>query len=236
MSKKYKRIIIKVSGEALMSKNGQENIDLAVIKQLAISIKKLVKKGYQVGLVFGAGNIWRGRMVKGVKIDRVMADQMGMLATEINALAVAAVFQSIGQPAKVLSALSIPKVVEDFHYQKAVDAFKKKQVVLFAGGTGNPFFTTDTAFVLRAVEVNAEHIFKATNVRGVFSADPKKNPKAKFFKTISYQQALDKNLKVMDATAFALAQEQKLALTVFQYSPANLIKAVTKNNIGTKVY
>lgn len=236
MSKKYKRVIIKISGEALMSKNGQENIDLAVTKQLAAAVKKLVKKGYQVGLVFGAGNIWRGRMVKGVKIDRVVADQMGMLATEINALAVAAVFKSLGQPAKVLSAISMPKIVDDFHHQKAVDAFKKKQVVLFAGGTGNPFFTTDTAFVLRAVEVGAEHIFKATNVRGVFSADPKKNPQAKFFKNISYQQALDKNLKVMDATAFALAQEQKLALTIFQYSPANLIKAVTHNNIGTKVY
>lgn len=235
MLKKYKRVIIKISGEALQKQGEAGDFDFLEIKKLALAVKQLVKKGYQVGLVFGAGNIWRGRMVKEVQIDKVAADHMGMLATEINALAVAGVLEAVGQPAKIFSALSIPQVVEDFYHQKAIEAFKHKQVVLFAGGTGNPFFTTDTAFVLRAIEVNADYIFKATNVKGVYSADPKKDSKAKFYKTLNYQAALDQNLKVMDATAFALAQEKKLLLTVFQYSPANIISAVTKNNIGTKV-
>lgn len=236
MLKKYQRVIIKISGEALQKSGETGDFDFLEMKKLALAVKQLVKKGYQIGLVFGAGNIWRGRMVKEVQIDKVVADQMGMLATEINALAMVAVLQAVGQPAKVLSALSIPQIVEDFHHQKAIEYFKNKQVVLLAGGTGNPFFTTDTAFVLRAIEVNADYIFKATNVRGVYSADPKKDAKAKFYKTLKYEQALDQKLKVMDATAFALAQEQKLSLTVFQYSPANLISAVSKNNIGTKVY
>lgn len=235
MPSKNKRVIIKISGETLLSDDRQENLDFDKIRPLALAIKKLVKAGYQIGLVFGAGNIWRGRLVKNTNFDKVMADQMGMLATEINALAVAGVLESLGQKAKVMSAMTINKVVDDFHHQKAIDYMKDKKVVLFAGGTGNPFFTTDTAFVLRAIEVGADYIFKATNVRGVFDSDPVKNPKAKFFTSITYQEALARNLKVMDATAFALAQEHGLPLTVFKYTPSNLVQAVTKNNIGTKV-
>lgn len=233
---KNKRIVIKLSGEVFESSKTQEaNLDFSAIKKLATSLKKLIKAGYQVGVVVGAGNIFRARMVKGEEIDRVAADHMGMMATSINALALQSSLEKIGQEARVLSAFSIPAVMEDYVYKRAINHLEKKRVVIFAGGTANPYFTTDTTLVLRALEVGAQNIYKASNVLGVYDSNPDKNPKAKLYKTLSYSEALKKDLKVMDATAFALARDNKINLTVFKYSPENITKAVLQNNIGTKV-
>ncbi|MFA6466297.1 MAG: UMP kinase [Patescibacteria group bacterium] len=241
---KNKRIVIKLSGEVfeigdrpLASTRDlpEANLDFSAIKKLATSLKKLIKAGYQVGVVVGAGNIFRARMVKGEEIDRVAADHMGMMATSINALALQSSLEKIGQEARVLSAFSIPAVMEDYVYKRAINHLEKKRVVIFAGGTGNPYFTTDTTLVLRALEVGAQEIYKASNVLGVYDSNPDANPKAKLYKTLSYSEALKRDLKVMDATAFALARDNKINLTVFKYSPENIIKAVLQNNIGTKV-
>lgn len=230
-----KRVVIKLSGEVFEIGNQEENLDFLSIAKIAKSIKQLVKLGYQVGVVVGAGNIFRARMVKGQEIDRVVADHMGMMATNLNALALQSVLEKDGQEARVLSSFSVPKIMEDYNHRKAIDHLEHQRVVIFAGGTGNPYFTTDTTLVLRALEVGADHIYKASNVAGVYDSDPDKNPKAKLYKKITYTQALDQDLRVMDATAFALARDNKLNLTVFKYSPENIIKAVAKDSIGTKV-
>lgn len=230
-----KRIIIKISGEVFETGNMESNLDFTKIKKLALSLQKLVKNGYQVGVVVGAGNIFRARMVKGMEVDRVMADHMGMMATFINALALRGVLEKIGQDARVLSAFSLPAIAEEYVYRRAINHLVNQRVVIYAGGTGNPYFTTDTAVVLRALETDTKQVYKASNVKGVYDSDPDDNPKAKLYKHLTYDQALQKNLRVMDATAFALARDNNLALTVFEFSPENIVKVVTKNNIGTKV-
>ena len=235
MLKNKKRIVIKISGEVFETGNQQSNLDFVKISQLAKSLQSLVKSGYQVGVVVGAGNIFRARMVKGQEIDRVVADHMGMLATNLNALALQSVLEKMSQPARVLSAYSIPKIMEDYNHRKAIDHLEHKKVVIFAGGTGSPYFTTDTTLVLRALEIGASHIYKASTVKGVYSVDPNYNKNAKFYKKLSYAEALKKDLKVMDQTAFALARDNDLPLTVFEYSPANILKAVKQNNIGSQV-
>src|SRR3989339_276135 len=230
-----KRVVIKISGEVFEVGNQPANLDFPSIKKVAESLKKVVKAGYQVGVVVGAGNIFRARMVKGSEVDRVAADHMGMMATSINALALQATLERVGQEARVLSSFSVPAIMEDYVYKRAINHLKNKRVVIFAGGTGNPYFTTDTTLVLRALEVGVTNIYKASNVSGVYDSDPDKNKKAKLYKKISYAEALKRNLKIMDATAFALANDNKLNLTVFKYSPENIVRAVVKNNIGTKV-
>lgn len=232
---KNKRIVIKLSGEVMEHGNQEANLDFAKIMKLAASLKKLSKKGYQIGIVIGGGNIFRARMVKNMEIDRVVADHIGMTATMINAMALQTVLTKMKQPAKVLSPFVIPSMMSEYSPSRAISYLNKKYIVIFAAGTGKPYFTTDTALILRAYEIGAEHAFKATNVRGVYDKDPQKYKNAKFYKNISYSEALEKNLKVMDATAFAMAQDNKINLTVFKYNPDNIIKAVTKNNIGTKV-
>jgi len=251
---KNKRIVIKLSGEVFeignqplgvapsVSSSGprgrglrEANFDFPSIKKIAESLKTLVKAGYQVGVVVGAGNIFRARMIKGTEIDRVVADHMGMIATSINALALQAILEKINQEARVLSSLSIPAIMEDYVYKRAINHLENKRIVIFAGGTGNPYFTTDTTLVLRALEIGALDIYKASNVKGVYDSDPDKNPKAKFYKKLNYEQALEAQLKIMDSTAFALARDNKMNLTIFKYSPENIIKAVTGNNIGTKI-
>ena len=232
---KNKRIVIKLSGEVFEVGNQEANLDFPSIKKVAESLKKLAKSGYEVGVVVGAGNIFRARMVKGAEVDRVAADHMGMMATSINALALQSVLEKLGQETRVLSAFSIPAVMEDYVYKRAINHLENKRIVIFAGGTGNPYFTTDTTLVLRALEIGATNIYKASNIDGVYDSDPEKNPKAKLYKKISYGEALKKELKVMDATAFALARDNKMSLTVFKYSPANIIAAIVKNNLGTKV-
>lgn len=241
-----KRIVIKLSGEVFEVGNQshssvrdleerEANLDFPSIHKVADSLKKLVKKGYQVGVVVGAGNIFRARMVKGSEVDRVAADHMGMMATSINALALQATLEKEGQEARVLSSFSVPAIMEDYVYKRAINHLENGRVVIFAGGTGNPYFTTDTTLVLRALEVGADRIYKASNVNGVYDSDPDGNPQAKMYDKLSYDQALKNNLRIMDSTAFALARDNGLKLTVFKYSPENIIKAVDKNNIGTVV-
>jgi uridylate kinase len=230
-----KRIVIKLSGEVMGSAKSESNLDFAKIKKLAASLKELIGLGYQVAVVVGAGNIFRGRMVKKAEVDRVAADHMGMIATHINALALQSMLEKIDQEAVVLSPFYMPQVLRPYNHAKAIEHLNKGRVVILAGGTGSPYFTTDTNMALRALEIKAEHMFKATNVAGVYDADPDKNPKAKLYKELTYSEALDKNLKVMDTAAFALARDNNLKLTVFKYTPANLIKVVKEDNIGTKV-
>lgn len=233
---KDKRVVIKVSGEVFEVGDQEANLDFPSIKKFAEALKKLVSKGYQVGIVPGAGNIFRARMVEGEEIDRTVADHMGMMATSLNALALQSMLEKIGQPAVAMSPFSIPKVMEAFNHKEAIAHMKNGKVVVFANGTGSPFFTTDTNLVLRALEISADHIYKATNVDGVYDSDPKKNPEAKMYEEITYHDALDQGLKVMDATAFALAKENNLKLRVFKFSPENIVEAVSKGNIGTKVF
>ena len=230
-----KRIVIKLSGDVMGSAKSDSNMDFAKIKKLAESLKVLVSSGYQVAVISGAGNIFRGRMVKQGQIDRVAADHMGMIATHIIALALESVLEKIGQEAVVMSPFYIPKMLRPYNHTKAIEHLVKGRVVILAGGTGNPYFTTDTNMALRALEIKADHVFKATNVAGVYDADPDTNKKAKLYKELTYSEALDKNLKVMDTAAFALARDNDLKLTVFKYSPTNLIKVVKGDNIGTKV-
>ncbi|PIR06059.1 MAG: UMP kinase [Candidatus Komeilibacteria bacterium CG11_big_fil_rev_8_21_14_0_20_36_20] len=230
-----KRIVIKISGQALETGNSEANLDFAKIKKIALSLQKLIKAGYQVGVVLGAGNIFRARMVKHLEIDRVAADHMGMMATLVNALALQSVLENIGQEVRVLSSFSIPAIAEDYVYKRAINHLNNKRVVIFAGGTGNPYFTTDTTLVLRALEIGATTILKASDVNGVYDDDPDENPKAKLYKALTYQEALDKKLRVMDATAFALAKENNLLLKVFKFTPQNIFKAVIEDKIGTKV-
>lgn len=232
---KKKRVLIKISGEVLENKDQEANLDINNIEALANSLKKLSESNIQIGIVLGAGNIFRGRMVKDWGIDRVLADNMGMMATTINALALSSVLEKIGQKSKVLSAINIPGVIEGYSHKKAINYFEDGNIVLFTAGTGHAFFTTDTAAVLRTLEIKADSIYKATNVEGVYDSDPKKNPEAKMYNDLSYKEALEKKLKVMDSTAFALAQDNNLVLRVFKYSPDNIIEAVLKNNIGTEV-
>ncbi|MBT6691398.1 UMP kinase [Candidatus Parcubacteria bacterium] len=231
-----KRIVIKTSGEVMGDPNSESNLDFVKIKKLAQSLKKLTSSGYQVAIVVGAGNIFRGRMAKDAQIERVTADHMGMIATHINALALQSMLEKNGQEAVVMSPFYMPKALVPYNHHKAIKHLESGKIVILAGGTGSPYFTTDTNMVLRALEIQADHMFKATNVAGVYDADPDKNPKAKLYKELTYSQALDKNLKVMDTAAFALARDNNLKLTVFEYSPANLIKVVKQDNIGTKVF
>ncbi len=230
-----KRILLKLSGQVLESGDQEANLDFAKIEKLAINLKKISKAKCQLGIVVGAGNIFRARMVKGMEIDRVAADHMGMMATIINALALQSVLEKMGQEARVLSSFSLPSVTEDYSYTNAINHLENNRIVIFAGGTGNPYFTTDTTAILRALEIKASRVLKATQVDGVYSDDPKKDKNAKLYKTLSYDEALEKDLQIMDSTAFALAQDNNLPLSVFKYSPENIVKAALKNNIGTKV-
>jgi uridylate kinase len=230
-----KRVVIKVSGEVFMAKGAEANLDFPTIKKFGEALKKLVSAGYEVAIVPGGGNIFRARMVEGEAIDRVVADQMGMLGTSLNALALQSTLQKMDQPAVVMSAFVIPEVMEIFQKQKALEHLANKRVVIFACGAGRPYFTTDTTLVLRALEIGTKDIYKATNVEGVYDSDPDANTQAKLYKELSYAEALDKKLRVMDATAFALARENNLNLTVFKFSPENIVAAVTKGQLGTKV-
>jgi uridylate kinase len=207
------RILLKLSGEALMSATGG-SIDSELVKRLACEIKELCVAGVQVGLVIGGGNILRGAQKAAEGLDRVTSDQMGMLATVINALAMQDALEHQGQPVRVMSALKINQVCEDYIRRRAVRHLEKGRVVIFAAGTGNPFFTTDSAASLRAIEINAQLMIKATKVKGVYSADPEKDPNAVFYPRLTYDQALDQRLNVMDTTALVLCQENNLPMRV----------------------
>jgi uridylate kinase len=218
-----KRILLKLSGEALMSESGG-SIDAVILKRLALEIKELCDMKVQVGLVIGGGNILRGAQKASEGLDRVTGDQMGMLATVINALAMQDAIEHLGQPVRVMSALKINQVCEDFIRRRAIRHLEKGRVVVFAAGTGNPFFTTDSAASLRAIEINAELMIKATKVKGVYSADPEKVKTAVFYPRLTYDEALDQRLNVMDTTALVLCRDNNVPMRVMNIFEQGAIK------------
>ena len=232
----YKRILLKLSGEALMGKL-EFGISPDVMSFLAHEIKAIIDLGVQVALVVGGGNIFRGEGLARAGMDRVTGDQMGMLATCINALALQDAVERVGLGARVQSAIRINEVCEDFIRRRAVRHMEKGRVVIFAAGTGNPFFTTDSAAALRAIEINADLLLKATKVDGIYTADPKKDPGAKRYDALTYDQALDQRLGVMDQTALVLCRDNKIRLRVYDMDrPGALLSIVTGDtNIGTLV-
>ena len=233
---KYKRVLLKLSGEALMGKDAF-GINRDTFMQIVGQVKEVVDMGVQVGVVIGGGNIFRGVATQAQGMDRATADYMGMMATVMNALALKDAFESLGIKARVQSALSMQQIAETYARPKAIQYLEEGKVVIFAAGTGNPFFTTDTAASLRGAEMNCDIMLKATNVDGVYTADPKKDPSATRYQTITFDEALNKNLKVMDATAFALCREQKLNIVVFGIAKEGALKrVVVGEDEGTLVH
>ncbi|MCK0132409.1 UMP kinase [Flavobacteriaceae bacterium F08102] len=231
----YKRILLKLSGEALMG-DRQYGIDPKRIAIYAQEIKDVVDKGIEVAIVIGGGNIFRGVAGASNGMDRVQADYMGMLATAINGLALQSALEDIGVATRLLTAIKMEQVAEPFIKRRAVRHLEKGRVVIFGTGTGNPYFTTDTAAVLRAIEINAEVILKGTRVDGVYDTDPEKNADAVKYQNISFKDVMSKGLKVMDMTAFTLSEENKLPIIVFDMNTrGNLKKLLNGENIGTKV-
>ncbi len=230
---KYKRILLKLSGEVLAG--GKESgLDFDTIAVVCQSIKQCVQAGVEVAIVIGGGNFWRGR--SSGKMDRTRADHMGMLATVINCLALADSLEQIGVTARVQTAIEMPKVAEPYIRGKAVRHLEKGRVVIFGCGTGNPFFSTDTGASLRAAEINADIIFKATNVDGVYDSDPRKNPNAKLFSELTFTEILANHLSVMDMTAAAMCQDNQLPILVFNLNdPQNIYRAAMGEPIGTVV-
>jgi len=231
----YRRILLKLSGEALLGSQ-QYGIDPPVIRRVAAEITEVIGLGVQVGLVIGGGNIFRGAGLAEAGMDRITADHMGMLATVINALALQDALERQGAVARVLSALQIHQVCEDYIRRRAVRHLEKGRVAIFAAGTGNPFFTTDTAASLRAIEIGADVLIKATKVDGVYSADPFKDPSAVRYGALSFDQVLSDNLRVMDATAIVMCRDNNLPLVVFNLnSPGALVRIVKGETLGTSV-
>ena len=221
----YQRVLLKLSGEALMGDDAF-GINRATIDRMVADVAEVAKLGVQVAVVIGGGNIFRGVAPGAQGMDRATADYMGMLATVMIALALADAMRHVGITARVMSAISIEQVVEPYVRPKALQYLEEGKVVVFAAGTGNPFFTTDTAAALRGSEISAEIVLKATKVDGVYSADPKKDPEATRYSRISFDEAISKNLQVMDATAFALCRDQKLPIKVFSIVKPGALKAV----------
>ncbi|WP_424655613.1 UMP kinase [Capnocytophaga leadbetteri] len=232
---KYKRILLKLSGEALMG-GRQYGIDPTRLKEYATEIKEVVAMGVEVAIVIGGGNIFRGVAGASNGMDRVQGDYMGMLATVINSLALQSALEDEGIFTRLQTAIKMEAIAEPFIKRRAVRHLEKGRVVIFGAGTGNPYFTTDSAAVLRAIEINADVILKGTRVDGIYTADPEKDPKAVKFDHISFNDCIDKNLKVMDMTAFTLSQENKLPIIVFDMNKkGNLAKVVAGENVGTTV-
>ncbi len=231
----YKRILLKLSGEALMG-DKQYGIDPERLSEYADEIKIVVDKGVEVAIVIGGGNIFRGLAGAGSGMDRVQGDHMGMLATVINGLALQSALEDKGVQTRLQSAIKINEVAEPFIRRRAMRHLEKGRVVIFGGGTGNPYFTTDSAAVLRAIEIEADVILKGTRVDGIYTSDPEKDKNATKFETISFTDVLRKGLKVMDTTAFTLSQENELPIVVFDMNKkGNLSKIVSGQNIGTVV-
>jgi uridylate kinase len=233
---KYKRILLKLSGEALMGDDAY-GINRQTIDRIVSEISQVVALGVEVGVVIGGGNIFRGVALGAAGMDRATADYMGMLATIMNALALQDAMRRAGLNARVQSALNIEQVVEPYIRGKAIRYLEEGKVVIFAAGTGNPFFTTDTAAALRGSEIGAEVVLKATKVDGVYTADPKTHPDATRYQRLSFDEAIIKNLRVMDATAFALCRDQKLPIMVFSiFKPGAMKRIVLGDDEGTQVY
>lgn len=229
----YKRLLLKISGEALA---GQQKfgLDFDTVLKICESVKKCADLGVEIGIVVGGGNFWRGRTSG--KMDRTRADHMGMLATVINALAFGDALEQLGVDVRVQTAIAMQQIAEPYIRNKAVRHFEKGRVVVFGCGTGNPFFSTDTAAALRAAEIDADIIFKATNVDGVYDSDPKLNPHAVKYDTLSYMDVLNRELHVMDSTAASLCMDNKIPILVFNLNdPENILRAVTGETVGTLV-
>lgn len=235
MVPKYKRILLKLSGEALMG-DKSFGFDNDVIAQYAKDIKSIVELGVQVAIVIGGGNIYRGMNEAETGIERAHGDYMGMLATVINGMAMQAGLEKIGVYTRLQSAIKMEQIAEPYIRRRAIRHVEKGRVVIFGAGTGNPYFTTDTAGSLRAIEINAEVILKGTRVDGIYTADPEKVPSAEKFETITFQECITRNLKVMDMTAFTLCMENQLPIIVFDMNkPGNLMRVVRGEKVGTLV-
>lgn len=233
--KKYKRILLKISGEALLGSH-EYGIDPAIASVIAKQIKKVIAMGVQVAVVIGGGNIFRGYTASTEGMDRATADYMGMLATAMNALAMEDAFKKVGIYSRVQSAIEMPKIAESYVRKKAIRHLEKGRVVIFAAGTGNPYFSTDTAATLRALEMNADILMKATKVDGVYDKDPKKHKRAKKFKKLTYHDVMVKKIKVMDMPAVTLAMENDLPILVFNiFEKDNIVNAVKGKAIGSLI-
>ena len=233
---KFKRILLKLSGESLMGSQSY-GIDPSMLEQYAKDIRQAVEQHVEVAIVIGGGNIFRGLSGAAKGMDRVQGDYMGMLATLINSMALQAELEKQGLKTELLSGLAIEPICKEMSRRRAIEAMQNGKVVIIGGGSGNPFFTTDTASALRAVEIKADAILKGTRVDGVYTADPEKDPSAKKYEQLTFQEAMAKKLKVMDLTAFALCEENNLPIYVFDMNkPGNLLKAVSGENIGTEVH
>ena len=231
----YRRVLLKLSGEALAGEK-RTGLDFAVIGQVCGALKAAVDMGVQIGLVTGGGNFWRGARNSGGKMDRTRADQMGMLATVMNSLAVADVCEQKGIPVRMMTALEMPAVGDLITRRDSEAAFRRGELVVFAGGTGSPYFTTDTTAVLRAAEIGADVILLAKNIDGVYSADPAKDPAAVRYDAVSYDEVLAKRLGVMDLTATSMAMENRLPVLVFALKdPENILRALRGEKVGTLV-
>lgn len=235
-TRKFKRVILKLSGEALRAKDSKDNISPEIVDRIAREIKVAHDLGYEIGVVVGGGNFWRGASASNRGMDRATADYVGMMATVMNALALESAIKAEGVEAVVQSAIEMKNVAEPFIRRTAVRHMEKGRVVIFGAGTGSPFFSTDTTAALRASEMGADAIFKATMVDGVYDSDPKKNPDAIRYDTVTFQTCLEKQLKVMDATAFSLCMENDIPIIVFDLGEeGNITKALEGNGLGTLV-
>ncbi|MBQ2714234.1 MAG: UMP kinase [Clostridia bacterium] len=229
----YKRILVKLSGEALAGEKGY-GIDTEVLQKVAEQLEKVYNTGVEMGIIIGAGNIWRGR--QGTNMDRTTADHMGMLATVLNSLALQDVLEKRGVPTRLQTALTITRVAEPYILRKALRHLEKKRIVIFACGTGNPYFSTDTAAALRAAEIGAEAILLAKNVDGIYDSDPKKNPEAKKFDEIGYMEVIERGLTAMDTTAITLCMENKIPIVAFALNEENsILRATQGEKIGTVI-
>jgi uridylate kinase len=236
MSIKYKRVILKLSGEALREPGSEDNISPEIVEGIAHQIKAAAQTGLEIAIVVGGGNFWRGAAAAGRGMDRATADYVGMLATVMNSLAVQSMLEAVGVPTRVQTAIEMKNVAESFIRRVAIRHLEKGRVVIFGAGTGNPFFTTDTTAALRASEIGADVIFKATKVDGVYDKDPNKFTDAVRYDTVTYNEALSRNLKVMDGTAFTLCQDNSIPIVVFDMTvPGNIQRALTGEDVGTVV-
>ncbi|MEO5646770.1 MAG: UMP kinase [Chitinophagaceae bacterium] len=236
MIPKYKRILLKISGESLMG-DKSFGLDSDVISQYAIDIKSITELGVQVAIVIGGGNIYRGMNEAETGIERAQGDYMGMLATVINGMAMQSGLERAGVYTRLQSAIKMEQIAEPYIRRRAIRHLEKGRVVIFGAGTGNPYFTTDTAGSLRAIEIKADVILKGTRVDGIYTADPEKDPSAKKYGHVTFQECITKNLKVMDMTAFTLCMENELPIIVFNMNtPDNLLKVVTGEKVGTLVH
>ena len=233
---KYRRILLKLSGEVLRNRETGDSIDASRLAFMAERVQRIHALGVEVGIVLGGGNIFRG--LSGAKngVNRVVGDSMGMLATIINGLAMMNALEQVGVPTRVMTSIEMPKLAEPFIQRKAIRHLEKGRVCIFAGGTGNPFFSTDSAAALRASEIGADALLKATKVDGIYTADPMKDPKARRYGSLKYETALAKRLKVMDAAAFALCMENNIPIVVFDFFDGNaLLRVVRGEAVGTLV-